>query len=505
MIESGICYLVGAGPGDPGLVTLRAKELIERADVLVYDALSNPVLLQWAKPGCEKINVGKRAKEHTMPQDQINDLIVEKTQAGKSVVRLKGGDPMIFGRGGEEAAELAAADVRFEIVPGISSAIAGPAYAGIPVTHRDHNTQLTIFTGHEDPTKGFSSVDYAQLAKTPGTKVFLMGVARLREITAAFIENGAAATTPIALTRWATTGAQKTITGTLADIADTAERTGFTSPAVAVIGDVVREREKINWFENRPLFGKRIVVTRTREQAGELSKQLAELGADVIELPTIRIEHPQDRLTFADMVTHAHEYDWLVFTSPNGVERFFDAFFATYPDARSLGNPRIAAIGTGTANKIREYRIAVDLIPEKFVAEGLVDAFKKESVENLTMMWVRAADSRDIVGEGLTALGAIVDECIAYRTVPETEDPTGARSRLAEHGADLITFTSGSTVEHFMALGLDWPEDCVAASIGPVTSKELRKHGMPPAIEANPYNIQGLTQAIVNHFSHEKA
>ena len=211
------------------------------------------------------------------------------------------------------------------------------------------------------------------------------------------------------------------------------------------------------------------------------------------------------RLTFADMVTHAHEYDWLVFTSPNGVERFFDAFFATYPDARSLGNPRIAAIGTGTANKIREYRIAVDLIPEKFVAEGLVDAFKKESVENLTMMWVRAADSRDIVGEGLTALGAIVDECIAYRTVPETEDPTGARSRLAEHGADLITFTSGSTVEHFMALGLDWPEDCVAASIGPVTSKELRKHGMPPAIEANPYNIQGLTQAIVNHFSHEKA
>ena len=238
MIESGICYLVGAGPGDPGLVTLRAKELIERADVLVYDALSNPVLLQWAKPGCEKINVGKRAKEHTMPQDQINDLIVEKTQAGKSVVRLKGGDPMIFGRGGEEAAELAAADVRFEIVPGISSAIAGPAYAGIPVTHRDHNTQLTIFTGHEDPTKGFSSVDYAQLAKTPGTKVFLMGVARLREISAAFIENGAAATTPIALTRWATTGAQKTITGTLADIADTAERTGFTSPAVAVIGGV---------------------------------------------------------------------------------------------------------------------------------------------------------------------------------------------------------------------------------------------------------------------------
>ncbi|MBU6171414.1 MAG: uroporphyrinogen-III synthase, partial [Verrucomicrobia bacterium] len=417
-----------------------------------------------------------------------------------SVVRLKGGDPMIFARGGEEAAELAAAGVPFEIVPGISSSIAGPAYAGIPVTHRDHNTQLTIFTGHEDPTKGYSSIDYAQLAKAPGTKVFLMGVARLREITGAFIEHGAEAQTPIALTRWATTGSQKTIVGTLSTIADIAEAENFTSPAVAVIGDVVKEREKINWFEKRPLFGKRIVVTRTREQAGELSKALRDLGADVIELPTIRIELPEDRQGFAEMVTHAHEYDWLVFTSPNGVEKFFDAFFATYDDARSLGNPRIAAIGAGTAAKIREYRFAVDLIPERFVAEGLIDAFKKESVENLTMLWVKAAESREVVGEGLTALGAIVDECIAYRTVPETEDPTGAKAKLAEVGADLITFTSGSTVDHFFALGLDWPEGCVAGSIGPVTSSTLRKHGMPPAFEANPHDIPGLVNAILKHF-----
>jgi uroporphyrinogen III methyltransferase/synthase len=503
MNPHGICYLVGAGPGDTGLVTLRAKECIEHADVLVYDALSNPELLNWAKPGCEKIHVGKRAKDHTMPQEQINALIVGKTKAGKSVVRLKGGDPMIFGRGGEEAAELAAAGVPFEIVPGISSAIAGPAYAGIPVTHRDHNTQLTIFTGHEDPEKGRSSIDYAQLAKAPGTKVFLMGVGRLREITAAFIEHGAAAQTPIALTRWATTGAQKTITGTLADIADTAERENFGSPAVAVMGDVVKEREKINWFEKRPLFGRRIVVTRTREQAGELSKALRDLGADVIELPTIRIEHPEDKQGFAEMVTHAHEYDWLVFTSPNGAERFFDAFFATYPDARSLGNPRIAAIGAGTAKKIHEYRFAVDLIPEKFVAEGLIDAFKKESVENLTMLWVKAAESRDVIYDGLTRLGAIVDECIAYRTVPETEDPTGAKARLAEEGADLITFTSSSTVEHFLALGLDWPEGCAAGSIGPVTSQALRKHGMPPAFEANPHDIPGLVAAIVRYFSRQ--
>ena len=322
----GICYLVGAGPGDLGLVTLRAKECIGRADVLVYDALSSPELLQWTKAGCEKIDVGKRAKGHTLPQDQINALIVEKTQAGKIVVRLKGGDPMIFGRGGEEAAELAAAGVPFEIVPGISSAIAGPCYAGIPVTHRDHCTQLTIFTGHEDPTKGYSSIDYAQLAKAPGTKVFLMGMSRLREITSALTEHGAAPDTPIALTRWATTGAQQTLVGTLATIADSAEREHFGAPAVAVIGGVVNERAKINWFEKRPLFGRRIVVTRTREQAGELSKALRDLGADVNELPTIRIEHPDDHRQFAEFVTHAHEYDWLVFTSPNGVTKFFDYF-----------------------------------------------------------------------------------------------------------------------------------------------------------------------------------
>lgn len=503
MSKYGTCYLVGAGPGDLGLVTCRAKELIERCDVLVYDALSSPLLLQWTKEGCEKIHVGKRAKEHTLPQDQINDLIVEKTQEGKQVVRLKGGDPMIFGRGGEEAAELAEAGVRYEIVPGISSTIGGPAYAGIPVTHRDHNTQLTIFTGHEDPTKGFTSVDYAQLAKAPGTKVFVMGVARLREITASFIEGGADPKTPIALSRWATTGSQRTIVGTLEDIADIAEKADFKSPAVAIVGDVVRERERINWFETRPLFGKRIVVTRTRKQAGELSKEIAELGADVVELPTIRIEPPEDRREFAELVTHAHEYDWLIFTSPNGVEHFFDAFFAVYPDARSLGNPRIACIGPGTVKKLNEYRFTCDLLPAegKFVAEGLLEAFKNDhSVENETMLWVKAAESRDVLSKELLAMGAIVDECVAYRTVPETEDPTGAKARLAEEGADMITFTSGSTVEHFLDLGLDWPEGCVAGSIGPVTSETLRKHGIKPAFEAHPHNIPGLVEGIVRYF-----
>ena len=504
MKNSGICYLVGAGPGDIGLVTLRAKSCVERADVLIYDALSSPEILRWAKSGAEKIYVGKRAKNHAMPQDEINALIVERTEQGESVVRLKGGDPLIFGRGGEEAAELAAAGVPFEIVPGISSAIAGPAYAGIPVTHRDHCSQLTIFTGHEDPTKADSSIDFANLGSARGTKVFLMGVARLRGITQSLIDGGADPATPIAMVRWATTGQQQTIEGTLESIADIAEASDFKSPAVAVIGDVVKERARVNWFENRPLFGHRVVVTRTRQQAGQLSNRLSDLGASVLELPTIRIETPDDRDNFVEGVAHAHEYDWLVFSSPNGVERFFDAFFSLYDDARSLGKPRIAVIGQGTAAKLREYRFTADLIPEKFVAEGLVEAFKNESIENLTVLWVRAQEARDVIYDGLIAQGAIVDECIAYKTVPETDDPTGAAATFAESGADIVTFTSSSTVEHFFKLDLPWPDRAIAASIGPITSQSLREHGVEPTIEATQHDIPGLVTAIREWVAEQK-
>lgn len=500
-MKTGICYLVGAGPGDLGLVTLKAKECIETCDVLVYDALSSPELLRWAKAGCELVYVGKRAADHALSQDGINDLIVEKTLEGKVVTRLKGGDPMIFGRGGEEAAELAEAGVKFEIVPGISSTIAGPAYAGIPVTHRDHCSQLTIFTGHEDPTKGKTSLDFDQLAKTPGTKVFVMGVSRLRGICEEFIKGGAAPETPIALTRWATTGKQRTVEGDLSNIADIVEKADFRSPAVAVIGDVVRERAKINWFETRPLFGKKIVVTRTREQAGELSRQLGKLGAEVIELPTIRIELPQDRRGFAQLVADCHTYDWLVFTSPNGAEKFFEAFFATYQDARSLGGCRIAAIGPSTAEVIRKNRFAVDLLPEKYVAEGLLEAFGKESVEHLKMLWVKAEETRDVIYDGLSAMGAIVDNCLAYRTVPESDDPTGAVERLRTEGADMITFTSGSTVENFFGLGLDWPEGCVGACIGPVTRQTFENATTAPWIESDQHDIPGLVDRIVAHFS----
>ncbi|HEY1083479.1 MAG TPA: uroporphyrinogen-III C-methyltransferase, partial [Prosthecobacter sp.] len=305
----GICYLVGAGPGDPGLLTLKGKECIEEADILVYDYLCNPELLRHARPGTEKIYVGKKAKDHTLTQDQINELIVKLTREGKVVTRLKGGDPVLFGRGAEEAAELAAAGVAFEIVPGITSAIAGPAYAGIPVTHRDHASQLTIFTGHEDPTKEETSLNYAKLAQADGTKVFLMGVERMGEITSKFMENGASPDTPMALVRWATHGRQQTLIATLGTMAARVLETGFKAPAVAVVGNVVTERKNINWFENRPLFGKRVVVTRTRQQAGVLSKKLRKLGADVIELPTIRIEEPQNLMAFGELVQDCHQYE----------------------------------------------------------------------------------------------------------------------------------------------------------------------------------------------------
>jgi uroporphyrinogen III methyltransferase/synthase len=499
---SGICYLVGAGPGDPGLLTLKGKECIEAADVLVYDYLCNPEHLRHAKPGTERLYVGKKAKDHTLTQDKINELIVKLTREGKVVTRLKGGDPVLFGRGAEEAAELADAGVRFEIVPGITSAIAGPAYAGIPVTHRDHSSQLTIFTGHEDPTKEETSLDYAKIAKADGTKVFLMGVERMEEITGKFISNVADPDTPMALVRWATHGCQQTLVGTLGTMAAKVKEAGFKAPAVAVVGDVVKERAKINWFESRPLFGKKIVVTRTRQQAGVLSKKLRDLGADVIEVPTIRIEEPTDLLAFGELVQDCHTYEWILFTSPNGVDAFFKMFDKLYNDARSIGGVRIACIGPGTAEKVRARHLAVDLMPEKdFVAEGLVKALKEhQNLENVNILWVRAQETREVIANELTGLGAIVDEAIAYRTVKETEDNLEALARLKSEGADMITFTSASTVDCFMDLGVPLPEGCKVACIGPVTAGAIQKHGLSLDVNAEVNTIPGLVDAIEKYW-----
>ena len=495
--KTGKCYLVGAGPGDLGLVTLRAKECIEQAEVIVYDYLCNPEMLKWAPANCEMIFAGKKAGAHTLTQDEINALLVEKTGERKQVVRLKGGDPFLFGRGGEEAQALARAKLAFGIVPGVTSAIAGPAYAGIPVTHRGSNSHVTFFTGHEDPAKSDSSIDFAALAKLGGTQVMLMGVERIEAISERMLASGMRADLPVALVRWATTGRQETLVGTLEDIARRVREAEFAAPAVAVFGDVVSLRHELSWFDGRPLSGKRIVVTRTRTQAGVLSKQLQTLGADVIELPTIRIEPPTDLRAFAELVQDAHAYDWIVFTSPNGVESFFNLFYKLYDDARELGGAKVAAIGPATTQRIKDFHVHVDLQPSEYVAEAVVREFKKQGgVENLRILLARAEKARDVLPKELSAMGGIVDEGIAYRTVPETRDDNGARRRLMDEGADMITFTSSSTVENFMALGLPWPARMQVASIGPVTSRTARDLGLTVDVEARRHDIPGLVDAI---------
>ncbi len=500
--KTGICYLAGAGPGDLGLVTLRVRELVGEADVIVYDYLCNAEMLAWARPDAEIIYAGKKAGSHTLKQEEINALLVQKTKAGNRVLRLKGGDPFLFGRGGEEAQALAAAGLAFEIVPGITSAIAAPAYAGIPVTHRGHNAQLTVFTGHEDPDKPGTSVDYAQIARQPGTKVMLMGVERLGKITDVMLAAGAQPDTPVALVRWGTTGRQRTIRGPLSEIASIAAEAEFAAPAIAVFGDVVGLRDELNWFETRPLFGRRMVVTRTRKQAGRLSNGLRALGADVFELPTIRIDPPDDLREFGELVQEAYTYDWLVFTSPNGVHAFFEMFFRLYSDVRSIGGVRIAAIGPATADAVKAYHLTVDLQPDVFLAEAVVEAFNKEqNLENVKMLLARAKDARDVLPNELTKLGAIVDVAVAYQTVPESGDVTGGQKRFVEEGADLITFTSSSTVENFMALKLPLPRNLICASIGPITSATMEEHGLRVDIEAEQHDIPGLISAIKRYYT----
>jgi uroporphyrinogen III methyltransferase/synthase len=361
---------------------------------------------------------------------------------------------------------------------------------------------VTFFTGHEDPAKSESSIDFAALAKLGGTQVMLMGVERIEAISREMLANGMRADLPVALIRWATTGRQETLVGTLENIAARVQEKKFAAPAVAVFGNVVSLRDELNWFEGRSLAGKRIVVTRTRTQAGVLSNQLRAMGADVIELPTIRIEPPSDLRAFAELVQDAHVYDWIVFTSPNGVNSFFDLFYKLYDDARELGPAKIAAIGPATAQRIKDFHVHVDLQPSEYVAEAVVREFKKQGgVENLRILLARAEKARDVLPRELSAMGGIVDEAFAYRTVPETRDDNGARRRLLEEGADLITFTSSSTVENYMALGLPWPAGMQVASIGPVTSKTARDLGLNVDMEARRHDIPGLVDTIQKFYA----
>jgi uroporphyrinogen III methyltransferase/synthase len=503
MNKKGKVYLVGAGPGDPALITLRGVECLQRADVIVYDYLSNPSLLRHARPEAEIIYAGKQARDHTLTQDEINAVLIAKSKAGKIVTRLKGGDPFVFGRGGEEAEELHKAGVPFEVVPGISSAIAAPAYAGIPVTHRAVATAFMVITGHENPTKGESQVDWKNVAQFFGTRVILMGVERIGVIACELVKHGASPELPVAMVRWGTTGQQQTITGTLATIADVAAKTGFKAPAVTIVGEVAGLRGTLNWFEKRPLFGKRIVVTRSREQASELVRQLTELGADVLEIPTIKITTPKSLTPLREAVGAMGEYDWVVFTSPNGVDALFRIFFEVHKDIREFGPVRIAAVGAATAQKVAEYHLEVDFMPKEFTTEGLLKEFRTEvDCENLHFLLPRADLADERLARGLEDLGGIVDDLDAYATVPEREDRTGHRARLLTEGADIVTFTSSSTVTNFCnlvdvpALAKKFPQ-LRFVSIGPVTTKTATEKGLAIAAEAQPHTIPGLVEAIL--------
>jgi uroporphyrinogen III methyltransferase/synthase len=499
----GTVYLVGAGPGDAGLLTLRGAELLRRADVVVYDALVNQELLRLAPKSAEIIFGGKRARDHAIPQAELNQLLITKAREGKTVVRLKGGDPYVFGRGGEEAEELADAGIPFEVVPGVSSFVAVPNYAGVPLTHRGFASKLTLITGHEDPSKEDSKIDWAQVAKTPGTQVIMMGTDRIGEIAETLVRHGMSPSTPIAMVRWGTTGQQQSIEGTLTTIAQVAADTKIGPPTVAVIGEVVKLRGKLNWFERRPLFGQRIVVTRTREQASQLSARLLELGAEVLEVPTIKLEPPTQREDLVDALLELNSYDWLVFTSPNGVTKFFEYFFKQFHDMRDIGGARIAAVGPATANKLKELHLQVDIMPDEALATSIAEAFREfESIENLKICLLRAEVANHELPQALEAMGAIVDDIPCYKTVPEQEDVSGTAAKLLEHGADWLTFMSSSSVEHFHAR-FDLPAllkkfpGMKVATIGPETSKALSALGLKPTVEAKPHTMEGLLNGLL--------
>ena len=484
-------YLVGAGPGDPGLITRRGAALLAATDVVVYDRLASSALLDLAPPAAERVDVGKAPGRAAMTQDDINALLVDRGRDGLHVVRLKGGDPFVFGRGGEEAEALIDAGVPFEVVPGITSAIAAPAYAGIPVTHRKVSTHVTIVTGHEDPTKGSTDVDWRALAAAGGTLVILMGAARLAEIVDQLVEGGLAPSTPAAAVRWGTRPEQRTVRATLATIATA----GVEAPSAIVIGDVAAL--DFGWFEARPLFGRRIVVTRAREQASEFRAELENLGAHVVELPSIAIE-PLDIV-----VPDLRDYAWIVFTSVNGVAQFFDrGLAASGLDARALDSVQVAAIGPGTADELSAAGISADLVPPRFVAESLLDAFPPPVTVGERVLMPRAETARDVLPGGLRERGYDVDVLAVYRTVRATPNADEiAKIRAGE--VDAITFTSSSTVDNFCDIaGTFDGEQPLVVSIGPITSQTARERGLRVDVEADPHSIAGLLDALLQAFNH---
>ncbi len=498
----GIVYLVGAGPGDPDLITKRGADLLARADCLVYDYLANPKLLALVPKGAEVIYVGKKGGDHTKSQWQINDLLREKAEVHETVVRLKGGDPFVFGRGGEEAEELAADGVRVEVVPGVTSAVAAPAYAGIPVTHRSHNSSVTFVTGHEDPTKTASRLDWEALARSQ-TLVFLMGMKRLAQNTASLIRNGLDPQTPAALIRWGTTPQQETLVSTVSDIAARAEETGLKPPAILVVGSVVGLREKLIWFENRPLWGLKVMITRALPGASRLAGMVSDLGGEPIIFPTIAITEPHDPALLKNAINSLKSFDWLIFTSANGVVCFFRELSAQGLDARALGHLKICAIGPATAKELGNRNLSPDLIPAEYRAESVVEALGEEARQGRSFLLPRAQEAREVLPQRLEELGGRVVVVPAYRTVvPEPEKASEMEEMLSGGEVDLVMFTASSTVNNLARIfpGKTLPEllgGARVAVIGPITAQTAESHGLSVAVQPREYTLEGLMEAVV--------
>ena len=505
-MSQGRVYLVGAGPGDPGLITVRGRDLIARADVVVYDYLSSPRLLEGIRPDAERIYVGKQAGAHTLSQDEINKLLVAKAAEGATVVRLKGGDPFVFGRGGEEALALVQAGIGFEVVPGVTAGIAAAAYAGIPATHRGMAASLALITGHEAPGKSESDLDFETLAKWTGTLAFYMGVRNVGRICQALMDHGMDGATPAALIRWGTTPRQQVVTGTVGDIAERVRAAGLKPPALIVIGEVVGLREDLSWFERRPLFGRRIIVTRARRQASRLSDRLQELGAEVLELPTIRIESPQDPAPLEQAAQSASSFDWTVFTSVNAVDALFGALDRAGLDSRAIGGCKVCAIGPSTAQRLGRFGIRPDLQPPAFNSAAVCDALAGAcDLRGARILYPRADIAPRDLPDALASRGADVTDVVAYRTVPEPVDPDTFDELFAD-GVAWITFTSSSTVRNFFDAvppGRLDPAAVRAASIGPATSRTLGEFGVTPAVEADTHTIAGLVDAIIESENRE--
>lgn len=502
MAKQGMVYLVGAGPGDPGLFTLKGKKLLEAAEVVIYDRLVSSKILAYAPENAELIYVGKESSNHALPQEEINKLLVSKAREGKRVVRLKGGDPFVFGRGGEEAQFVREHGCDFEIVPGITSAIAVPAYAGIPVTHRDDTSSVTIVTGHEKEDKAESSINWKELGESKNTVVFLMGVENLAYICEQLMKYGRDPATPVALIRWGTLPAQQVLIGELSNIAAKKQQAHFKPPAVIVVGEVVRQRQLLQWVENKPLWGKRIVITRARAQASILADKISDLGGEAIEFPSIQIRPLENLSPLYKALKDIRHYNWLLFTSVNAVDLFFNALRDQDLDIRDLGGIKIAAIGTVTRDKITDRGLKVDVVPEEFVAEGMIKALTGKINSGDWVLLPRAQGARSILPDALKKAGAHVNEVIIYEAVPNHEVRSDILEAIKGGEVDYITFTSSSTVSNFVNI-IGWQNVEIinrrskVACIGPVTAKTANEHGLKTDIIANPYTIDGLVEAIL--------